>query len=392
MKDLTIVITTYGQRLESKHNMLPDILESLKALKEKGFRVIVINNTPKKTYHKKIRVLIEEIVKPYRKHFRIEPFGYQELQKLHSFFTLNGYGDFLETTVFGGYASFRNIGLLIANILGSEAILFLDDDEIIEDKDFLKKATEFIGKRHKGKVLGGVAGYYITRNGSYLLPTSEMERWWSVFWNKTKYMNEAFKVIGSSQRLNETNVAFGGNMVLHEKLYSTVPFDPFVPRGEDIDLLITAKAYGFAFLLDNQLAIKHLHPPRTHSEWWRDFRWEAYRFVYEREKVLEFIKEGKLQKDAMKQLDPYPGHFLKKGMYLNFIATSFLLALDSLLSLKFKAVAENLRNIRIVLFDARKKGLQNCRKYLEFQRRWVQMVRDIKEDKELVSFFKKRFV
>ena len=51
-------------------------------------------------------------------------------------------------------------------------------------------------------------------------------------------MNEAFdKIIGTEPRLKETPFAFGGNMVIHQNLFTAVPFDPKISRGEDMDFL-----------------------------------------------------------------------------------------------------------------------------------------------------------
>ncbi len=69
-------------------------------------------------------------------------------------------------------------------------------------------------------------------------------------------MNEAFgKIIGSDPRLKETPFVFGGNMVIHRDLFTVVPFDPEVTRGEDIDFLINAKMFGFKLLSDEYLAL-----------------------------------------------------------------------------------------------------------------------------------------
>jgi len=51
--------------------------------------------------------------------------------------------------------------------------------------------------------------------------------------NAISKMNEAFdKIIGTEPRLKETPFVFGGNMVIHRDLFSVIPFDPNVPRGE----------------------------------------------------------------------------------------------------------------------------------------------------------------
>lgn len=54
-------------------------------------------------------------------------------------------------------------------------------------------------------------------------------------------------VIGTEPRLKATPFVFGGNMVIHRNLFTVVPFDQNVRRGEDIDFLINARMLGFHF-------------------------------------------------------------------------------------------------------------------------------------------------
>lgn len=78
-------------------------------------------------------------------------------------------------------------------------------------------------------------------------------------------------------------------MVIHRNLFTVVPFDPNISRGEDMDFLINARMFGFPFFLDNRLSIKHLPPPKAHPIW-RQLREDIYRFVYERAKIEKSCK------------------------------------------------------------------------------------------------------
>ena len=71
-------------------------------------------------------------------------------------------------------------------------------------------------------------------------------------------MNEAFKILESRETLVPTTFAFGGNMVLHWKMFENVPFDHYITRGEDMDLLVNSKMLGFQFMLDTRLRVLHL--------------------------------------------------------------------------------------------------------------------------------------
>ena len=93
-----------------------------------------------------------------------------------------------------GYSNVRNIGLVIAQILESDVLVFLDDDVVVSDSRYFHKAQEYVGGEVGGKLLGGVAGYYINDDGNYYLNV-DLTAWWKSCWPKERKMNEAFKVI-----------------------------------------------------------------------------------------------------------------------------------------------------------------------------------------------------
>jgi hypothetical protein len=133
-------------------------------------------------------------------------------------------------------------------------------------------------------------------------------------WDKYIRMDEALSlIIGAEPRLKETPFVFGGNMIVHRNLFTTVPFDPHVTRGEDIDFLINARMFGFTFYLDNQLSIKHLAPPKSHPTWMQ-IREDIYRFVYERAKIESQREVQGMKRVVPEDFDPYPGCFLRSDL------------------------------------------------------------------------------
>jgi hypothetical protein len=127
------------------------------------------------------------------------------------------------------------------------------------------------------------------------------------YWDQYDRMNEAFgKIIGSDPRLKETPFVFGGNMVIHRNLFTVVPFDPHVTRGEDIDFLMNAKMFGFHFFLDNQLSIKHLPPSKAYPIWMQ-LREDIHRFIYERAKIEHQTAIAGMTRVYPEDFDPYLG-------------------------------------------------------------------------------------
>ena len=388
---MLIVIATFEERLESKHNTFVKLLESIRLLNEKNFRVLIINNTYNKEYNERVKGKIDGIILPFRKYFPIAQVSHSDVKNFHQFLSSIGLDELKASVDTGNYSCFRNFGLVAGILLGSSIIMFLDDDELIQDNKFLKKARDSIGKQVNGKFVAAVAGYYVNKDGNYLIPWTWKNLWWDIFWNKIKHMNKAFEIIGKPPRLKETSFAFGGNIVLHKDLFYRLPFDYLIPYGEDMDLLINARAYGLFFFLDNELAITHLPCPKKMSDWCVYMRKDAYRFIYERKKILEFIKEKKLPSNILKRLNPYPGMFLKRNIYLKLVLTNLLLFFGAFFRIRFSEAAAYLINIKVSLFDAKNFADKNKKKYQQLQKSWVKLVRILGKEQTLKAEFKAKF-
>jgi hypothetical protein len=211
-----------------------------------------------------------------------------------------------------GYSNVRNLCVLGALLLGADVAVLIDDDEVFEDHAFMDRALEFVGTKYQGSEVLAVAGYYLQPDGDYLI--KKKQNAWMKAWGQYDAMNRAFEqTIGRPPRLKPTTFVFGGNMVIHRKLFTMVPFDPNVTRGEDIDFLMNCIMYGYTFYLDNRLSIKHLPPPKAHPAW-RQLREDIIRFMYQREKLRSQKEVPGMTKLLSEQLDPYPGRFLKDDL------------------------------------------------------------------------------
>ena len=70
---------------------------------------------------------------------------------LRDFCRTRGRAEWLPLLSLAGYAQIRNLILILANICNAEALLSLDDDEVIADPDFLVKVDEdleLLGREH----------------------------------------------------------------------------------------------------------------------------------------------------------------------------------------------------------------------------------------------------
>jgi len=265
-----------------------------------------------------------------------------------------------------GFSKIRNTGLLLAQGLSTDVAIFIDNDEVVEDPRYLKMACEYLNQERDGKVVLGKGGFYINPDGTILLPPQPL--WWRCLWNKTKWMNQVWdEILSSKDRLVFSPMLLGGNLVLHRHLFHSVPFDPYIPRGEDTDYLINASQLGFCLLFDKQLRVKHLHPKRTEAYFQEELRWDIERFLYEREKT----KIG-----LAIDLDPYPGYFLRWTLYPKAMLTSLMLSMDYLSKREWKRAKECIANIRL-LIQEKKEGWM---KYMKFRADWQRVMEEVRRE------------
>ena len=370
---------------------LPRLLKSLEKIRTSGVDVpktVVLIAVTHKELEKKAEQKIQSILKENSRELDITSFSFTDLKFLISHLKTT-FPEFAVPLSLVGYSNIRNLGLVISQILESEAVIFLDDDEVITDENFFQKCTESVGKKYNGKVIGGVTGYYVAASGSYWLKDNS-EEWWKTGWRKRRKMNEAFKIIEENTRLKDTPFAFGGNMVLHKELFEKVPFDPYIPRGEDMDLLVNAKMFDFAFLLDNQLRV--VHSPEYSGSRWSEMRQDIYRFAYMRKK-LQYLKHGKVATSlSIDSLEPYPGYFLRRDLIFKFAVSSLLSALHSTLKTNTAECLEYLRNVKLSQSKVYRYVKKHYKDYFDFQEIWAKSMPQIRGNKVIKDYLQRKKV
>jgi hypothetical protein len=346
-------------------------IKSLKILEEQDFTLILPVCFDLSEEDNEVSFLeMDRLLKKELKNFGLQKtliFSSLHLEKLREYLAQRNFRNFYSLIDLKGFSKIRNTGLILAQALSTDVAIFIDNDEVAEDPNYLNIACEFLNKRLNGKLLSGKGGFYINPDGTIFLPPQHL--WWRFLWNKTKWMNRVWeKILHSKDRLVCSPMLLGGNLILHCNLFRSVPFDPYIPRGEDTDYLINASQLGFSLLFDKQLRIKHLHPERTEVYFLEELRGDIERFLYERKKT----KVG-LGID----LNPYPGYFLKWTLYPKAIFTSIFLSLDYLRRREWKKAKACLADITLV-FQERNGGWL---KYLKFRAAWESVMRGIQRDK-----------
>ena len=273
-----------------------------------------------------------------------------------------------------GYGAVRNLGLVVANTLGFDAVVFVDDDEIIEDAGFLQKAMYGIGKlTKKGIPILAKTGFYFNSEGNYL--SKSMDKWYNHFWQQGKAFSKWISKAMQGPRLSRSNHVCGGCLTLHKEAFKRVSFDPWIPRGEDLDYLLGLRMYGSDIWFDNQWSLLHL-PPETPSEGTR-FRQDIFRWLYEYRKMEYSRTQIDLMQVKPSSLEPYPGPFLEPGIRNRIRTTAFLRSLARPDKKAYRKAA------KAATGEAMTYAQRNCSKYFEFQFVWPELMARVENDKIL---------
>jgi hypothetical protein len=370
------IIYDHPTDLLKQSETLSRTLQSLKILTD-TYDVLVIGIPTRPSIGGEMDQKLEKIISlsnlPYRTYY----FGYEDIENLRERMSDQSLTEYFDLVSNSGYGNVRNLCLLIPHILNYNIAILIDDDEIITSKNFVRTATEFIGKEIDGKTLGLIAGYYVNADGSILLDESDTP-WWNVFWNKKKLMNQAFQIITSpdQERLVPTSFAFGGNMIIHRDCWEKVPFDPLITRGEDMDYLRNARFFGFETRLDKKLSILH-KPPKIPPSPNSKFKQDVIRFLYSKSKLESLGVD-------ISEYEPYPGYFLRQTEgkillteLLHFINQNK----EKLMNLeKPSELVKSIQNIEFYLEEARMYTKDTEGKYLYFQQRWNKFLKILKTD------------
>ena len=292
--------------------------------------------------------------------------GDAEMRLIHRRFEQVGVGEYKGAACLTGYGAIRNLGLIAASIFGHDTVVFIDDDEVIPNADFLERALHGIAcKTPTGSIITAKTGFFYDSYDSPKAP--EDMPWYDRFWNKAADFNDYIEGALHGPRLSRSNVCCGGCMVLHADSYGNIAFDPWIARGEDLDYLINARMYGNDVWFDNQFSLLHLPPEGSqHSS---RFEQDVYRWFYEVRKI-EFAKtQIDLMQVTPSTLDPYPGPWLDPSIHRRARDTAYLRAIGH------KEHSEYLRIGNKTIRDASEFARENCANYFELQHQWPNIVR-----------------
>jgi glycosyltransferase involved in cell wall biosynthesis len=355
---------------------LTECLRSLESVRGLGKVVVLVAATDSSIEHE-AEDRVREIVDDFPGLDSLV-FGPAELGSLHRRLEQLEFSDMVAGVSLTGYGAVRNTGLIVAATLGQEIVVFVDDDEVITDPNFLITGVEGLGmKTPDGKVVFAKTGYYSDAAGGHHL--KDDAHWTDALWRETDDYNRAMGAVDAPPRVKPATFAFGGCMSLHRDMYCNVSFDPWVLRGEDVDYVINARMHGGDVFLDGDWSVVH-KPPTVPSPALR-FRQDVYRFIYEHRK-LEFARSQiDLRRVTSQSLKPYPGDFVGHSVAWRASLTALMRAVSG------QESRANFSIARAAFTDAAKYARRNCDNYFAFQRRWPHLMERIWDDVALGSLF-----
>lgn len=273
-----------------------------------------------------------------------------------------------------GYGATRNVGLVVASVLGFDAAVFIDDDEVIDSPRFLHEAMYGLGKlTRKGIPILAKTGYYINDQGSYL--SKWEDAWYNRFWQQGAAFNQWITAAMQGPRLSRSNHVCGGCLAVHKEAFRRLAFDPWIARGEDLDYMLNLRMYGSDIWFDNKWKLRHL-PPASASEGDR-FRQDIFRWIYEYRKLEYSRALIDLQQVKAESLEPYPGPFLEPGLARRIALTALLRSFARDDKKAYRRAAKAARKEAQVFAE------RNCAKYFSFQYTWPELIARVEGDQML---------
>ena len=283
-----------------------------------------------------------------------------------------------ETVSLRGYGAIRNMGLAVAAVLGHDVVVFLDDDEVALDADFLTKAVWGLGTLTRQNLPVLVkSGFFIDELGSpYAEPSGE---WSEKYWSKAADFNRVMeRAQTGTNRITRSNHLCGGCCALHAAAYSKVPFDPYITRGEDLDYVLDLRANGMDAWFDNEWFVQ-ANPPEEMAGAPSVFMQDVHRWLYEYRKLDAMNARRDLRTITPESLMPYPAPWLSPGVRRRVFRTALR---------RFIAGPDRLAYLRILTkgrHDADKFARSASSRYLSFALMWPTIVSALWGDPVLAS-------
>lgn len=276
-----------------------------------------------------------------------------------------------------GYGAIRNMGLAVAAVLDHDVVVFLDDDEVVLNENFLIDAVYGMGlSTRQGLKIAAKSGCYLdSHNSPYASITRArwVDRWWSKRVEFNQWMHRAL----GGTRISRSNYVCGGCFCVGASVFSKVSFDPTITRGEDLDYLFNLRMHGYDVWFDSAWRVRHL-PPKIPSHASR-FMQDVYRWNYEVEKLAVANSIKGMRQVRPESLRPYPSEWISPGVRTRIAHTSLRRAIVGPERLDYLKIWLHGRNV------AQQWARRVASSYFSFQTYWPQVMSSLWGDASLAD-------
>ncbi|MCL2632535.1 MAG: hypothetical protein FWD45_05575, partial [Coriobacteriia bacterium] len=322
---------------------------------------------------------IQSFASAFANELQIQVIDSSMVTGLHRLMQQIGYGEMTEGVSLHGYGAIRNVGLMAAILRGFTEVIFIDDDEIVTDPNFVENALHGLGRLSpKGVPILVKSGYYTDARGGWR--SLQEDAWYNRFWGQGELLNQWLEKAMSGARLSPSNILNGGCMSLHYEAFTRIAFDAWISRGEDLDYLLNLMMFNGRVWFDSKFSIQR-KPPASYAEGQR-FRQDIYRWIYEYRKLEYAISRIDLLPIDAASLDPYPGPFLQKTVARRALITALLRTIGNP-----RDRQGYLKAALAVPRDAQNYALEFSPRYFEFQELWPEMVTAVQQSDEAIALF-----
>ena len=185
-KEPTSVTATYDHTTPLKNpGELPRLLTSLQ--KVRGIGQIIVLVAADQSTEAQAADKVQDIVSRFPS-LNVAVIGAAEYGLVQQRMEQLGLGKLQKEIGLSGYGAIRNLGLVLANVMGFDSVVFLDDDEVIDGAEFLQKGVYGLGKlTRKGVPILAKSGFYFNSEGSFL--SKSQDKWYNHFWQQGRAFN-----------------------------------------------------------------------------------------------------------------------------------------------------------------------------------------------------------
>lgn len=291
--------------------------------------------------------------------------------------TFSAGSGFAHRNAFTGPGVIKNLAFLIAAVENHDLVVFFGDDEEVLNDQFLIDAVYGMGSLTRQSLpILAKSGYFIDSSQSPYAPDKHVS-WQERYWSNSHEFNEWMHTVLHATRISRANSISRGCFAVLAPAFTRVPYDPFIPCGEDLDYLLNLRMSGIETWIDNQWKVyfDSTHPAETPER----FSTNIYRWSYEVEKLTYANMQESTRRIRPESLMPYPGHWITPQVHKRISHTARRRAVTGPKRLEYLKILTHTHP------QARAWARETSTSYFSFLTFWERLITLLWDNKELAA-------